>query len=193
MFEIRIHGRGGQGVVTAAEMLSIAAFEEGRHAQAFPSFGSERTGAPVVAFCRISDREIRSREPVMAPDAIIIQDTTLLHQIDVFAGLKPDGYVLLNSHRNIEELGLNELLKGRRPERFCTLPATELGLKHIGRPIPNVPLLAGFASLSGTIQLESVIRAINQKFKGQVAAGNIAAATEAYHLVKELIKERENA
>ena len=91
MFQIRIHGRGGQGVVTGAEMLSIAAFEQGRHAQAFPSFGSERTGAPVVAFCRIAEREIRLREPVMAPDALIIQDPTLLHQVDVFAGLRPDG------------------------------------------------------------------------------------------------------
>ncbi len=84
MFQTRIHGRGGQGVVTAAEMLSIAAFEEGRHAQAFPSFGSERTGAPVVAFCCIADQEIRLREPVMEPDALIIQDPTLLHQIDCF-------------------------------------------------------------------------------------------------------------
>ena len=88
MFQVRIHGRGGQGVVTAAEMLSIAAFEEGRHAQAFPSFGSERMGAPVVAFCRIADKEIRLREPIMEPDALIIQDPTLLHQVDVFAGLK---------------------------------------------------------------------------------------------------------
>jgi len=193
MFQIRVHGRGGQGVVTAAEMLSIAAFEEGHHAQAFPSFGSERTGAPVVAFCRISDREIRLREPVIEPDAIIIQDPTLLHQIDVFAGLKPDGFVLLNSNHNIEELGLSELVKGRRPERFCTLPATELGLKHIGRPIPNVPLLAGFAALSDIIRLESVIKAIEQKFTGQVATGNIAAATEAYNLVKEMRKERADA
>ena len=90
MFQVRIHGRGGQGVVTAAEMLSIAAFEEGRHAQAFPSFGSERTGAPVVAFCRIADKEIRLREPIMEPDALIIQDPTLLYQVDVFSGLKGD-------------------------------------------------------------------------------------------------------
>ena len=81
MFEVRIHGRGGQGVVTAAEMLSIAAFEENHHAQAFPSFGSERTGAPVVAYCRIDDKEIRLREPIMQPDALIIQDPTLLSQI----------------------------------------------------------------------------------------------------------------
>jgi len=189
MFEIRVHGRGGQGVVTAAEMLSVAAFEEGRHAQAFPSFGSERTGAPVVAFCRISDKEIRSREPIMAPDAVIIQDATLLHQIDVFAGLKQDGYVLLNSHHSLQELGLNELLEDRRPERFCTLPATELGRKHVGRPIPNVPLIAGFAALSGTIKLESVILAINEKFKGKIAEGNIAAAEEAYLLVEQMMKE----
>lgn len=188
MFQIRVHGRGGQGVVTAAEMLSVAAFEEGRHAQAFPSFGSERTGAPVVAFCRISDKEIRLREPIMEPDAIIIQDPTLLHQIDVFAGLKPDGYVLLNSHHSLEELGLAELVKSRQAERFCTLPATEIGLRHIGRPIPNVPLIAGFAALSGTIRRESVIMAINEKFKGKVAIGNIAAATEAYLLVKKMME-----
>ena len=109
MFEVRIHGRGGQGVVTATEMLSIAAFQEGRHAQAFPSFGSERTGAPVVAFCRIDDKEIRSREPIMQPDALIIQDPTLLRQIDVFAGLKPDGYVLINTKHSFEEIGLGEI------------------------------------------------------------------------------------
>src|SRR5688572_21782170 len=97
MFEVRIHGRGGQGVVTAAELLSVAAFGEGRHAQAFPSFGSERTGAPVVAFCRIDDVPIRTREPIGEPDALIVQDPTLLHQVAVFDGLRPDGYVLINS------------------------------------------------------------------------------------------------
>ncbi|BBI99425.1 pyruvate ferredoxin oxidoreductase subunit gamma [Ferrigenium kumadai] len=193
MFQIRIHGRGGQGVVTATEMLSVAAFEEGRHAQAFPSFGSERTGAPVVAFCRIDDKEIRLREPIMEPDALIIQDPTLLHQIDVFAGLKPDGYVLLNSHHSFEDIGLGDLVKERGPKRLCTLPATELGLKHIGRPIPNVPLLAGFAALSGLIRLESVIKAINERFSGKVAEGNIAAATEAYNLVKAKMEEGTNA
>lgn len=183
MFQIRVHGRGGQGVVTATEMLSVAAFEEGRYAQAFPSFGSERTGAPVVAFCRISDREIRLREPVMEPDALIIQDATLLHQIDVFAGLKPEGYVLLNTNYSFEKLGLADLANSRPAGRLCPLPATELGLKYIGRPIPNVPLLAGFAALSGMIKLESVIKAINEKFSGEIATGNIAAATEAYQLV----------
>ncbi len=108
MFQIRIHGRGGQGVVTAAELLSVAAFREDRHSQAFPSFGSERTGAPVVAFCRIDDRPIRLREPILAPDALIIQDPTLLHQVDVFGGLQPDGYILINTARTFEDLGLGE-------------------------------------------------------------------------------------
>ena len=90
MFQIRIHGRGGQGVVTATEILSVAAFLEGAHAQAFPSFGSERMGAPVVAFCRIDDKEIRLREPIIAPDALIVQDPTLFKAIDVFQGLAPE-------------------------------------------------------------------------------------------------------
>src|SRR5512143_4024782 len=141
MFQVRIHGRGGQGVVTAAELLSVAAFREDRHAQAFPSFGSERTGAPVVAFCRIDDRPIRLREPVLAPDAIIIQDPTLLHQVDVFGGLSPDGYIVINTSRSFEELGLGDFIAGLRRERLCTVPATELALKHIGRPVPNAALL----------------------------------------------------
>ena len=178
MFQIRIHGRGGQGVVTAAEMLSVAAFREGRHAQAFPSFGSERTGAPVVAFCRIDDREIRLREPVIEPDALIIQDPTLLHQVDVFAGLAPGGYILINTSRSFEELGLAEL-KSRF--RTATVPATELARKHVGRPLPNAALLGGFAAFSRQVSLDSVNAAIREKFSGAVAEGNAAAATAAYN------------
>jgi pyruvate ferredoxin oxidoreductase gamma subunit len=166
MLQIRIHGRGGQGVVTAAEMLSIAAFEQGRHAQAFPSFGSERTGAPVVAFCRIDDHEIRMREPILAPDVLIVQDPTLLHQVDVFQGLGADGYVLINSKRTFEELGLDEISRRLRHERLITVPATEIALKHLGRPLPNAVLLGGFAALSGLITLDAVAHAIRAKFAG---------------------------
>jgi pyruvate ferredoxin oxidoreductase gamma subunit len=189
MFQVRIHGRGGQGVVTAAEMLSIAAFEEGRHAQAFPSFGSERTGAPVVAFCRIADKEIRLREPIMEPDALIVQDPTLLHQVDCFAGLKQDGYILINTTKTFEELGLGDFVKGWHPERLCTVAATDLSIKHVGRPMPNVPLLGGFAAVSEIIRLESVAKAIRDKFAGKVAEGNIAAATEAYNIVRAEMEE----
>ena len=132
MLQVRFHGRGGQGVVTAAEMLSIAAFEQGRHAMAFPSFGSERTGAPVVAFCRIDDREIRLREPILAPDVLIIQDPTLLHQVDVFQGLHPDGYVLINSTRSFDELGVGDITQRFRHERLTHVPATEIAMKHLG-------------------------------------------------------------
>ena len=182
MYQIRIHGRGGQGVVTAAEMLSIAAFREGRHAQAFPSFGSERTGAPVVAYCRIDDKEIRLREPVMQPDALIIQDPTLLHQVDVFSGLAPGGTILINTTRTFEELGLKELV---HRFRTCTVPASDLALKHVGRPVPNAALLGGFAALSGSVSLESVAAAIEEKFSGKVAKGNVAAATAAHEYVRK--------
>lgn len=189
MFQVRIHGRGGQGVVSGAEMLSIAAFFEGRYAQAFPSFGSERTGAPVVAFCRIDDKAIRLREPIMEPDALIVQDPTLLHNADVLAGFKSDGYILINTSKSFEALGLGDLSRQCQPERLCAVPATELSIKHVGRPVPNVPLLGGFAAVSGIIRLESVIQAINEKFSGKVAEGNIAAATEAYQIARSRLEE----
>jgi pyruvate ferredoxin oxidoreductase gamma subunit len=190
MFQVRIHGRGGQGVVSAAEMLSVAAFLEGKHAQAFPSFGSERMGAPVMAFCRIADREIRLREPVMSPDALIIQDTTLLHQVDLFSGVTTEGLILINSTRSFAELGIGEFVEGFHPDLLCTVPATELALKHVGRPLPNAALLGGFAAVCDQVELESVIAAIREKFPGKVAEGNVAAAREAYEIV---MKEREEA
>ena len=182
MFQIRIHGRGGQGVVSGAEMMSVAAFIEGRYAQAFPSFGSERMGAPVIAFCRIDDKEIRLREPVLEPDALIIQDPTLLHQVDLFKGLRSTGYILINSTRGFDELGLNEFAHGFRPSHLFTIAATELALKHVGRPVPNVPLLAGFAAITCQVKLDSVVAAIRDKFPAPVAEKNIAAAKEAFAL-----------
>jgi len=189
MFQIRLHGRGGQGVVSGAEMLSVAAFLEGRYAQAFPSFGSERMGAPVMAFCRVDDKEIRLREPVLEPDALIVQDPTLLHQVDLFSGLRPRGRVLINSTRSFDDLGLGMLAKGPGGFQLCSLPATELALKHVGRPVPNAALLGGFAAVTGLIALASVISAIRQKFPGPVAEKNIAAAKEAFELAVKLKTE----
>jgi pyruvate ferredoxin oxidoreductase gamma subunit len=190
MFQIRIHGRGGQGVVSGAEMLSIAAFLEGRYAQAFPSFGSERMGAPLMAFCRIDDKEIRLREPVLEPDALIIQDRTLLHQVELFTGLREGGLILLNSHRSLDDQGLGGLALGARHYRLCTIPATELSMKHVGRAVPNVPLLGAFAAVSGVITLASVVAAVRQKFSPALAEKNVAAAEEAFDIaskVKETI------
>jgi pyruvate ferredoxin oxidoreductase gamma subunit len=180
MFQVRIHGRGGQGVVSAAEMLSVAAFAEGRHAQAFPSFGSERMGAPVMAFCRIDEREIRLREPVMQPDALIIQDPTLLHQVDLFSGLSENGYILINSTRGFEELGIGEFARRFPAHHLRTVPATELALKHVGRPLPNAALLGGFAAITGRLAIESVLQAIRDKFPGKVGEANAKAALAAY-------------
>lgn len=193
MFQVRIHGRGGQGVVTAAELLAVAAFREGRHAQAFPSFGSERTGAPVVAYCRMDDRPIRLREPILAPDALIIQDPTLLHQVDVFAGLDADGYLIINTARSFEELAQAELLERFRQDRLCTVAATELALKHVGRPVPNAALLAGFAAVSGRISLDSVAAAIRDRFATKVAEANVAAAAEAWNAVRRESREAVHA
>jgi pyruvate ferredoxin oxidoreductase gamma subunit len=193
MFQVRIHGRGGQGVVTAAELLSLAAFAEGRHAQAFPTFGSERTGAPVTAFCRIDDRIIRVHDPIAEPDAIIVQDPTLLHQVDVFGGLRPDGYLVLNTARSFAELGLGDLVDGLAAERALTVPATELAREHLGRPLPNVPLLGAFAALTGVVSLQSVAAAIGERFAGQIREGNIAAARAAHDLVRSPLREPSHA
>ena len=176
MFQVRIHGRGGQGVVTAAELLSLAAFQEGRHAQAFPSFGSERTGAPVVSFCRIADREIRTREPVARPDALIVQDPTLLHQVDLFGGLGEDGYVLINSTGTFDDLGLADWAHDFRHERLLTVPASEVAREKFGQPRPNAALLGAFAAMTSVVSLESVEKAIGERFPAKVAAGNCAAA-----------------
>ena len=185
MFQVRFHGRGGQGVVTAAELLAEAAFREGRHAQAFPSFGSERMGAPVMSFCRIDDKPIRTHEPVTEPDALIIQDPTLLHQADLFAGLGREGYMLINSAHGFGELGLDEFVKDFHRDRLLVVPASALALTHLGRPLPGAPLLGGFASLTSVVGLDSVVAAINDRFSGPVAGGNAKAARAAFDFVTD--------
>jgi pyruvate ferredoxin oxidoreductase gamma subunit len=192
-FEVRFHGRGGQGVVTAAELLSVAAFVEGRHAQAFPSFGSERTGAPVVAFCRISGREIRTREPIARPDALVVQDPTLLHQVDVFGGAGPDAYVLVNTASGLAELGLGDLGGRFRPERMLAVAATDIARELLGRPLPNAALLGGFAALTGVVSIDSVATAIRGRFRGTVADANVEAARRAHELVAGRTREPAHA
>jgi pyruvate ferredoxin oxidoreductase gamma subunit len=193
VFQVRIHGRGGQGVVTAAELLSVAAFQDGLHAQAFPSFGSERMGAPVVAYCRISEHPIRSREPVMAPDALIIQDSTLLNSVDVFSGAPAAAYILINTTKSFDELGLAEFFANRQSDRSLIVPASEIALRHVGRPMPNAALLGGFAAATGLVTLKSVLEAISERFPERIAAANIAAAQEAHDFVLSARKEVEHA
>jgi pyruvate ferredoxin oxidoreductase gamma subunit len=186
MFQVRMHGRGGQGSVTAAELLSMAAFREGKFAQAFPSFGSERMGAPVMAFCRIDDAAIRLREPVVNPDAVLVQDATLLHAVDVFQGLRGDGYVVINSARRPEDLGLGDLVHRLRPGRVRTVPATKLAMELIGKPLPSAGLLGAFAALTGQVHLASIEGALAERFSSRTAEGNAAVARRAYLNLKEV-------
>jgi pyruvate ferredoxin oxidoreductase gamma subunit len=179
MFQVRFHGRGGQGVVTSAELLSVAAFLDGRHAQAFPSFGSERTGAPVIAFCRVDEHAIRSHEPITRPDAVVIQDPTLLHQVDVFGGLRKDGFVILNTARSLAELGLAELHDRYPAGHVRTVAASDLAREHLGRPLPGAPLLGALVAVTAVTSTGSLAAAIRERFPGALGEANAAAAEAA--------------
>jgi pyruvate ferredoxin oxidoreductase gamma subunit len=165
-------------------MLSVAAFEDGLHALAFPSFGSERTGAPVLSFCRIDDKPIRSHEQVAEPDALIVQDPTLLHQVDVFAGLRADGHVLINTTKGPDELGLADMVARLGAGRLLVVPATDIAREHLGRPLPNAVLLGAFAAFTGVVSLEAVASAIKRRFDGPIGDRNIDGARAAHEYVR---------
>lgn len=184
MIEIRIHGRGGQGNVAAAELLAAAAFKEGKFTQAFPSFGAERIGAPVQAFVRIDDKRIRVREEVRSPDYLIVQDQYLIDSVPVLDGLKPHGLVLINADRRPEELQL------KTTATVETIPATEIALEIIGRPMPNAIMIGAFCSLTGLVSLEAVQQAIMEKFPGSVGKNNVAALERAHEIIR---KRKEHA
>lgn len=175
MIEIRIHGRGGQGVVTAAELIATAAFYDGKFAQAFPFFGVERRGAPIEAYARIDDKEIKIRQHIYEPDYIIIQDATLLDSIDVLAGLKSAAKIIVNTEKE-----MSELLPKVKKDRLYGLPATQIALKTIGKPIINTALLGAFAAVSGLIKLSSIEKAIKERFPAKLAESNIEAMNLAY-------------
>ena len=179
MIEIRIHGRGGQGNVAAAELLSIAAFKDGKFSQAFPSFGAERVGAPVMAFVRIDDKKIRTREDVQNPDYLIVQDANLIGSVPVLDGLKPDGLILINSEKKPEELQLKTTAKVE------TIPATEIALEIIGRPIPNAIMIGAFCTITGLISIDAVQEAIMGKFPGRVGENNVAALERAREIMQK--------
>lgn len=192
MLQIRLHGRGGQGVVTAAEMLSLSAFLEGHCAQAFPSFGSERTGAPVVAYARIDEKEIRTHEPILMPDAVIVQDRTLLGAIDVFGGLSENGYVIINSKESPEEI-IPEIVKKLPAGHVFNVPATDFALKKIGRPLPGAPMIASLAAVTGIFKLESVQQSFQRRYPGKVGDANAETAALAYDFIMKVKNGGANA
>lgn len=179
MIEIRIHGRGGQGIVTSGELIGLAAFSDGKYAQALPSFGSERMGSPVTTYVRIDDRPIRIRTPIHHPDCVIVQDPTLLATEPVLEGLKPGGLVIVNSKKGPTELGLN------LDSQLKTIPAADLALEVLGRPIVNTTILGAFAAASGQISLEGIRKAIEHRFPRELAEKNLKAARKGYDFIKE--------
>lgn len=164
--------------MTAAELIATAAFTAGVFSQAFPAFGVERRGAPVQAFVRFSDEKIRLRSQVYEPDYVIVQDSTLIRDVNVFSGMKDGGIVLVNT----EKKGEYNVPAGVKVIAF---DATKIAIEEIGLPITNTTLMGAFAAASGEITLEALKGAIEERFPGKLAATNFAAAKRAYEMIKE--------
>ena len=159
--EIRIHGRGGQGAVTSSQVLAVAAFLDGKHSQAFPNFGVERQGAPVLAFARMADKEIHVRSQVYEPDYVIVLDPTLMQAVDVTAGLKPSGMLIVNSNKDAKQLGI----RGKFITK--TFDITKVAMEIIGKPFVNIASLGAFAALSNEISLKSLKKAVAEAMEGK--------------------------
>jgi pyruvate ferredoxin oxidoreductase gamma subunit len=179
MIEYRIHGRGGQGSVAAAYLLAAAAFEAGFTCQAFPAFGAERRGAPVMAFVRIDTKPITLRSQVRNPDFLIVQDETLLLDPNLTNGLKSGGAMLVNSRKPSDEIAS---VLGTKVVAF---PATDLAVEVIGRPIPNTALLAAFLALTETVPQEALAAALKGRFHGAVLEKNLALIAKAAEAVEK--------
>jgi pyruvate ferredoxin oxidoreductase gamma subunit len=175
MVEIRFHGRGGQGAVTSAELTALAAIEQGKYAQAFPSFGPERRGAPVMAFVRVSDTPIRTREKIYQPDIVIVLDPTLLDIVDVAAGLNQDGIVVLNTTKSAAEIRAASGIKAR----LALVDATRIAIETMGLPITNTTLLGAMLKATDLLPTSALEGPLQERF-GRIAAKNILAFQRAF-------------
>ncbi len=178
MIEIRFHGRGGQGAVTASRIIAIAAYEEGKYSQAIPMYGTERRGAPLTAFVRIDDVRVRERELVHNPEISIVLDPLIAKQQAVVDNLKAGGLLLLNTADDPKDVKLGGDFK------VATVDATTIALETLGRPITNTAILAAFAKITGLISVESIEKAIKKNFPGRLGEMNIAAVKRSYEEVK---------
>jgi pyruvate ferredoxin oxidoreductase gamma subunit len=158
-------------------LIAVAAFEDKRFSQAFPAFGVERRGAPVMAFARIADRPIRIRSQIYEPDYVIVQDVTLLEVVDVASGLKADGKIIINTDRPKEKLNLDTKAD------VITIDATKIAMEVLGRPIVNTTMLGAFCGATKEVGLESLNKAISERFKGELGRKNLAAIKTAYERV----------
>lgn len=185
--EIRWHGRGGQGAKTAALLLADVAFKTGKHVQGFPEYGPERMGAPITAYDRISDSEIRVHSNIYEPDFVAVVDDTLLHDVDVTNGLKENGAILINTSKDKEEI--IPLLNGYKGKVF-TIDAHDVCMKTLGKYFPNTPMLAAMVKISGIMDKEIFLKemetSLQHKFarKPEVLDGNMKALKMAFEEVR---------
>jgi pyruvate ferredoxin oxidoreductase gamma subunit len=185
MLEIRWHGRGGQGAVTASKVLAESAMSLGKQIQAFPEYGSERQGAPVKSFTRISNQRIMHHSQVTSPDAVIVLDPTLLGVVDVTEGLKEDGILLINTPTPPGEIRQKMKLKGRK---LYTVDATGISLRNLGKAIPNTPMIGAFVGITKMLSAQAVADDFRVKFRGkfkdEIVEGNVQSILDASKEVK---------
>jgi pyruvate ferredoxin oxidoreductase gamma subunit len=178
--EIRIHGRGGQGVVTLGELIALSAYYDGKCVQAFPSFGVERRGAPIESYIRISNRAISRRDQIANPDYLIILDETLLGIPEIYRGLDKGDIVLVNSCKTNDVL--RRLFAIYPDISIVGIDATEIGMRYIGKPIVNTAILGAFSAVTKLIDFKSLKKSLEERFSGDVLEKNTAMAAEAFNL-----------
>ena len=182
VLEIRIHGRGGQGGKTAAQFIAEAGVDEGKFVQAFPEYGPERSGAPVTAYARISNKRIRLYQPVHNPDIVLVIDPTLIGPIDVTEGMKDDGILIVNTPKSPEEIRKQTKFNGR----IYTVDATKISMDATGTNKPNVPMLGAMIRVTGVIKLDSIENKIRHKFTKKLGEERTQATVDA---IKRAYKE----
>ncbi|MDO8531671.1 MAG: 2-oxoacid:acceptor oxidoreductase family protein [Dehalococcoidia bacterium] len=186
LLEVRWHGRGGQGVVTASAMLADAALEEDLYFQAFPEYGAERSGAPVTAYSRLSESPISVRSQITEPDVVVVVDPTLLGKVDVTRGLKPEGILLINTTLSPAEVRKRLNVQGGR---VFTVDATGIARATVGRPIPNTPMLGALLRITGVVSKDAALRAVRgrlgTRLSPDVIQANILAFEQAYAGIQE--------
>ncbi|MFA5090692.1 MAG: 2-oxoacid:acceptor oxidoreductase family protein [Candidatus Omnitrophota bacterium] len=182
MKEIRIHARAGQGAITTAALLGYAYFLKGMYPYAFPHFGAARMGAPMNAFVRVDAKPVRLRSQIYEPDYVIIVDSTLMRGFNCFSGLKEDGVAIVSGKEG------TEIPKLKPRQKVFILPANEIAMKNIGRPLGNTALLGAFGAATGEVALETILEAVRKRFTGKAQEANVATVKEGYEFVKERLK-----
>ncbi len=190
LIEVRFHGRGGQGAVTAADLLAVAGFKEGYHTLSFPMFGAEKRGTPVVSFLRISDEPIVARDEVYNPDYVVVLDPTVMEAVNVVAGLKRGGMLIANYPKSSEDLK-KEVKADEMGIKVATINATKMAMEVLGRPITNTAMVGAFGGATRLISLETLVEVVKEWFKGELAEKNAKLVEEAYRYVMEVCRDED--